>query len=104
MPSIGAILWGGLIIWDMWRGVRAEDPTWALILRGCWGLLTVLLIAGGWGLTFLIANVLLYSLILLAVGLMLLVMPPPSDMRNLARVVMEIAFIIAFAALCWALS
>ena len=103
MPSIGAILWGALTIWDMWRALRANDPTWALILRGCWGLFTVLLIAGGWGLTFLIANVLLYSVVLLLVGLSLLVMPPPLA-RDLARVVMEIGLTIAFAALCWALS
>lgn len=103
MPSIGAILWGGLAIWDMWRALRKNDPAWALILRGCWSLFTVLLIAGGWGLTFLIANVLLYSVVLLLVGLSLLVMPPPLA-RDVARTVLEIAFAIAFAALCWALS
>ena len=103
MPSIGAILWGALTIWDMWRALRANDPTWALILRGCWGLFTVLLIAGGWSLTFLVANVILYSVVLLLVGLSLLVMPPPLA-RDVARVVLEIAFTIAFAALCWALS
>jgi hypothetical protein len=103
MPSIGAILWGALSIWDMWRALRANDPTWALILRGCWSLFTVLLIAGGWSLAFLIANVLLYSVVLLLVGLSLLVMPPPLA-RDVARVVMEIAFVIAYSALCWALS
>lgn len=103
MPSLGAILWGGLVIWDMWRALRANDPTWALILRGCWSLFTVLLIASGWGLTFLIANVLMYSFMLLLVSLSLLVMPPPLA-KDVARVVMEIAFTIAFAALCWALS
>jgi hypothetical protein len=36
------------------------------------------------------------------VGLSLLVMPPPLA-RDVARVVMEIGFTIAFAALCWAL-
>lgn len=103
MPSIGAILWGALVIWDMWRALRVNDPAWALVLRGCWGLFTVLLIAGGWSLTFLVANVLLYSVVLLLVGLSLLVMPPPLA-RDLARVVMEIGLTIAFAALCWALS
>lgn len=102
MPSIGAILWGALTIWDMWRALRVNDPTWVLILRGSWGLFTVLLIAGGWSLTFLVANVILYSVVLLLVGLSLLVMPPPLA-RDVARVVMEIAFTIAFAALCWAL-
>lgn len=103
MPSIGAILWGSLVIWDMWRALRANDPAWALVLRGCWSLFTVLLIASGWGLTFLIANVLLYSAALVLVGLSLLVMPPPTA-RDMARVVMEIGLAIAFAALCWALS
>jgi hypothetical protein len=102
MPSIGAILWGALTIWDMWRALRANDPTWALMLRGCWSLLTVLLIAGGWGTAFLIANVIMYSAALGLVGLSLLVMPPPLA-RDVARVVMEIGFTIAFAALCWAL-
>jgi len=103
MLSIGAILWGVIVIWDMWRALRANDPTWALILRGCWSLFTVLLIAGGWSLTFLLANVLLYSATLVMVGLSLLVMPPPAA-RDMARVVMEIGLTIAFAALCWALS
>ena len=103
MPSIGAILWGSLVIWDMWRALRANDPIWALVLRGCWSLFTVLLIAGGWSLAFLIANVLLYSVVLLLVGLSLLVMPPPLA-RDVARVVMEIAFVIVYSALCWALS
>jgi len=103
MPSIGAILWGVLTIWDMWRALRANDPTWALVLRGSWSLLTVLLIAGGWGTAFLIATVLMYSAVLLLVGLSLLVMPPPLA-RDVARVVIEIGFTIAFAALCWALS
>jgi len=103
MLSIGAILWGVIVVWDMWRALRANDPTWALILRGCWSLFTVLLIAGGWSLTFLLANVLLYSATLVMVGLSLLVMPPPTA-RDMARVVMEIGLTIAFAALCWALS
>ena len=103
MPSIGSILWGILVIWDMWRALQADDPTWALVLRGCWALFSVLLIASGWGLTFLVANILLYSLVLLLVGLSLLVMPPPLA-RDVARVVMEIAFVIVYAALCWALS
>ena len=103
MPSIGAILWGILVIWDMWRALRKSEPTWALVLRGCWSLFTVLLIASGWGLTFLIANVLLYSAALVLVGLSLLVMPPPLA-RDVARVVMEIAFVIVYSALCWALS
>lgn len=103
MPSIGAILWGVLTIWDMWRALRANDPTWALVLRGSWSLLTVLLIAGGWGTAFLIVTVLMYSAVLLLVGLSLLVMPPPLA-RDVARVVIEIGFTIAFAALCWALS
>lgn len=102
MLSIGAILWGVIVVWDMWRALRANDPTWALILRGCWSLFTVLLIAGGWSLTFLLANVLLYSATLVMVGLSLLVMPPPTA-RDMARVVMEIGLAIAFAALCWAL-
>ena len=102
MPSIGAILWGALVIWDMWRALRANDPTWALMLRGCWALFTVLLIAGGWSLTFLLANFLLYSAALVMVGLSLLVMPPPTD-RDMSRVVIEIGLAIAFAALCWAL-
>jgi len=102
MPSIGAILWGALTIWDMWRALRANDPTWALMLRGCWALFTVLLIAGGWGTAFLIVNVIMYSAVLGLVGLSLLVMPPPLA-RDVARVVMEIGFTIAFAALCWAL-
>ena len=102
MPSIGAILWGALTIWDMWRALRANDPTWALMLRGCWALFTVLLIAGGWGTAFLIVNVIMYSAVLGLVGLSLLVMLPPLA-RDVARVVMEIGFTIAFAALCWAL-
>lgn len=103
MPSIGAILWGVLVIWDMWRALKANDPAWALILRGCWALFTVLLIASGWGVAFLVANVLMYAVVLLLVGLSLLVMPPPLA-RDIARAVMEIAFTIAFVALCWALS
>lgn len=103
MPSIGAILWGVIVICDMWRAMRANDPAWALILRGCWSLFTVLLIASGWGIAFLVSNVLMYSAVLVLVGLSLFVMPPPTA-RDMARVAMEIGFTIAFAALCWALS
>jgi len=103
MSSIGAILWSILTIWGMWRALRAKDPGWTLVLRGSWSLLTVLLLAGGWGTVFLLANALMCAAVLLLVGLSLLVMPPPMS-RYLARVVVEIGFTIAFAALCWALS
>lgn len=103
MPSIGAILWGSFVILDMWRALRADDPTWALLLRGSLSLATVLMIAAGWSITFLITGLLLQSAALVLVGLSILLMPPPLP-KEVAWTVMDVGFKIVFTALCWALS
>lgn len=103
MSLIGTILWAAFSVWGMWRALRDNDAVLLIVLRGLWSLLTILLIAAGYGTAFLVANVFISSAVLLVVGLLLLVAPPP-EAHPLGKTVMNTAITIAVSVLCWALS
>ena len=100
---VGTLLWCLFTTADLWVCSRMGDPGWTLVLRALWAVVTVVLLAGGHGVAFFVANTLLGISFLTLIGFVLAVSPPPLS-RDLAKSILMTCLGILVSALCWALN